>query len=173
MPEASYVHPRLGEDKFRFYEPYLTEALNRWPHPTEFLNFGGMAKSTFVARFRDSLLGYRLNKWPAYTFDPARFAEVDPQACISIDTDGRVWYRSRKPVGRPQTGINTTLSAPPEHALDRLTTPELQALALLLNNGRLTGPFRLLGNHESLVNSFGYDNCFATYIPSENVTLLS
>jgi hypothetical protein len=183
MAEANRVHPRLGEAKFREYEPYLAEAVRRWPTETQFAIPPGVAASTFIARFRDSLLGLRLNQWPLLLVDAAKWAEVKDQCVLCHSTDGTVWFRSKR-----QRGRKTKFGGPTNVAilsstvdagslpLSELTDDELRSLALLLNNSRITGPFRLAGDQTARLTPIidgQLPNCFAHYDPATDLTLLS
>ena len=64
MPTLAHVHPRLGIGPFKKFEPFFLEALRAFPATTEMKIDGGLSPTTIAARMRDSLLGYRLNRWP-------------------------------------------------------------------------------------------------------------
>lgn len=172
MTQASHIDPRLGEEKFRFFEPYIAEALSRWPQPTPMTPPRGMAYSTFCARFRDCLQGYRIHRWQPYLFISERFDEIDPHACISM-VDGQIVFRARRPQGRPQSTSLPSLVIPtsPDSPLTTIPDDELTAIALLVARGRLS-IITLPGDHCTRIEALGHPNVFPTYNPSSNVTIL-
>lgn len=57
--------PQHSEQAFRFYEPYIAQALDNYPTPTI---FHPDVPSTFIARFRDAVKSMQLNGWTSHYF---------------------------------------------------------------------------------------------------------
>ena len=101
MPNTAHVHPRLGIGPFKKFEPFFIEALRAFPKTTEFRIDGGLSPNTIIARMRDSMLGYRLNRW----------TDADPEFKTLFDLhDGkwvlrgpdqemRIWFTERQAPG--------------------------------------------------------------------------
>lgn len=105
MANASSVHPRLGLESFRKFEPYFIEALKAFPETTEFKISGGLSPSTICARMRDSLLGYRLNQWPDASPEfRSLFEQHDGKFVMRLDPNMRVLFTARRMTGYAAAG---------------------------------------------------------------------
>lgn len=123
---TSYVHPRLGQKKFELFQPWFLDALERLDQgqETKFDFKNGLSPSTVAARMRDSLQGYRLNKWDCAT---PRFVELfnkhDGKFVVAgPDLENNVYFRFKHARGR-QSGDK------PYHVLEGQLPTHMQARA--------------------------------------------
>lgn len=175
---------RLNESAYRRFEPALELAVTRYeqdpPQETCFDVPAGMTFNTFVARLRDARQALL-----TFGYNPTlqqRMAALRNETCIAGDAaTGKVWFRSRRPVGRPVkvTAVSAGVIPGPQKA--RLSTPvaypapdELDSMCHLIHAGRLSGPFVFVGRgdpsvHEAL--ELKYDVAF-TFDEAQNTTTL-
>ena len=160
----------LSEENFRRFESYLRLAVQVWPKESCFAIDSTLAPTTFVARFRDSLVSLRRYGW-ATNVDTQKLSAIAGQFTIQWEAGSRnVWFRQKHRPGAPAKGL-----AGPESlgkhsqrtagegsssnsvVLPRdITAEAIVALCVLVNQGYLQGPFIVQGRHEKPVG--GFDN---------------
>jgi len=148
------VPPHLREHIFRSYEPFLTEAVAKWPTESGYSVPVGVASATFLANFRNAIVSLINYNWPT-TVDREKLLRIRNarEYIIRLGNDGAVWFQSPKSEIRTLSSTATTrlpqtatTSAQPPLAQSlvpwRDSTPqEITALCLLIDKGRITGPF--------------------------------
>lgn len=159
MPEYKIEHlPHdLSEATFRVYEPMIAEGVRKFPEEVQFRIPPGKAPSTFVARFRSSIVSLHKFDWSSVVDKEKLFgnkltgnAGIHGQFSISRDfNDGTVWFRVKHRQGRP---VSLTKGSALGEAGDSMlkfwlehNKAETEALCLLLTTGKLKGPFQLKG----------------------------
>ena len=111
MPQGKALDPRLGLASFKRYELILGQCVRAYPTPTRLLPLPHQAPSTFIARLRDAILGYRLNKWETNQFTHEQFEAIDGHFVVSRDPrNGDILFRPRGAVG-----INTSAASADTH----------------------------------------------------------
>lgn len=156
IPAGKLPH-HLSESTFRFYEPYLTLAVKNFPDETSW-DVGELRRAdpeikigpnTFVARFRDAIVSLRRFNWPT-TVNVAKLVSIAGQYTITLQAGTSiVWFKHRGHKGRPTNFITegrahpTGGQAAPSSVVPwrDATLAEIEALCLLINHGRLEGPF--------------------------------
>jgi len=143
------IDPRFGAAVWARYAPLVGEALKVWPETTDFRPPPNVALSTFIARWRDSLIGYRVHRWEHSYFSWEDFAKIDGQFCLrAIQDENIVRFDHRQPRGRPTLASSSSasrISTPSQFGpfTSPLTSSELHAFLLLLNNGRIFGSLHI------------------------------
>lgn len=149
------IAPHLREHIFRAYEPLLHTAVAAWPQETSFDVPADVASSTFLANLRNAVVSLSRYNWPT-NIDRKKFDSLlSPRAfTIVFGDDGKVWFRApRKPIAKSL--VTTTVSRPgvptgPANPGGVVpwgdwTEAELEALVLLIDKQRITGPVLLAG----------------------------
>ncbi len=152
---TSNLPPQLSEATFRFYEPFINSAVKRWPEETQWhhdvmKNEEGKTVSphTFIARFRDALVSLKRFGWTTY-IDTNKLWSIAGKHCCAYGEDGSVWFKERGRRGRPLDMVdearkhNHPAAAPVVQSWRTPSDDEVRALALLIDGGRLVGPFLL------------------------------
>lgn len=110
--QTAYVHPRLGLPSFLKFEPFFLEALRQWPKETKFNISQTLSPNTIIARMRDSLSGFRLNRdrWlPSINPEFVKlFDQYEGQYVFCLVPDATddtlpaaVWFKHRRQRGNP------------------------------------------------------------------------
>ena len=99
MAYAAHIHPRLGIGPFVKFEPFFIEALKAFPATTVF-KIDGLSPTTICARMRDSMLGYRLNRWSQASPEfVSLFDQHEGQFVFRLDKDMQVLFTPRRLTG--------------------------------------------------------------------------
>ena len=170
MPITAHVHPRLGIGPFKKFEPYFIEAMRALPATTVITIEGGLSPSTICARMRDSLLGYRLNRWPQADLEfRSLYEQHQDSMVVRLDKDMRVLITPRRLPGGSSMApwnevqgklaryIKTKVVAdhlrPPEPEVLRIqgtpTVAQIANLATMKGSGIITTPITFLGDIRS------------------------
>lgn len=143
---------RLTKDVFLRWKDHLEHAItNAEKTPPQESQFGipkDMSPNTFARCLRDARQAVE-----QFGYDPAlqhRYAALGPKFVFSLSPDGQsVWFRERGAPGRKPQGVAAmrTRSAPrvPEVVTPLPDESELRAICLLINSGRINGPFEFTG----------------------------
>lgn len=128
MPSSTQLPSRLREENFRRYETSFDLALKCFPKSIT-LSIPGLSPRTVAARCRDAMQSHQTFKWTA-PFHP------DATKRLKVFEIGdEVWLGGEKPKSED------SLTAVPDLSNSNLwTLDELSALALLVQNKRLTAP---------------------------------
>jgi hypothetical protein len=186
----SLIPHQLSEPTFRFYEPYIREGVARFPTDIAWdISLLAVedrrAPSTFVARFRDAITSLRKFGWQT-DIDTKKLLEISGKYCIWWEAGtSKVWFKVRSHTGKP-AHHNLSSIIPADGARDiSLASPvpwrdateeELRALAVLLNSGRLVGPYEITGcvANDVCTRVFaGLDNSFAQLDKERNITVFT
>ena len=143
MPEVFVIDRRLGRPVFDTYAPLIAQAIANWPSETTFRCPPDRALATFIARFRDTLCGYRLHHWETDHFSQHQFDAIDGKFALRPSEDGlSVIWGHRKTAGRPRTiGTRGTISGATTAFGPFIDLPreDLLAFLTLLNSNRIPG----------------------------------
>lgn len=153
------IPSHLSEATFRIYEPHIKRAVERWPEETQyppeaFVDLSGsrLSPHTWVARFRDAVVSVKRFKWDT-NIDTHKLWSISGQHSLSVSGDGTVWFKHRGKAGRPATypeearALGYTIDADVVRIPWQGWSPEeVRALCTLIDKGRLTGPFLLVGS---------------------------
>lgn len=189
-PTSRPIPSHLREDVFRSYEPLITQALTAWPAETSFDRPSTVAPTTFVARFRDAILSALAFRWQPSTVDYVKLLEVEKLKHLVYESDGKLWWRHKRARGQHVKGWGEVRAASrPAHTSHSSTSAvlpgpvpwrdatqiEIRALVVLLDAGRLTGPYYLAGevspaDTEDLMGSY---NVAFVFDKEKNVTIVT
>ena len=181
MPPVRQTAPHLRESIFRQYEPSIALAVENYPNETIIPCPDGMAFTTFIANYRNAILSLRTYNWETF-IDKDRFAECCKDACAAPGDNNTIIYRKRKPIGRKPTITGSILSTSGGESLSPSPVPwkdhtddEVRALCLLIDKGRLFGPYILNeiippSFEDELINRF---NIAITFDRAANQTIIT
>lgn len=156
MPRQLIPH-QLSEAVFRFYEPYIREGVDRFPQEVAWdisllTPPNKKAPTTFVARFRDAITSLRKFSWPT-DINVAKLLQISGHYCIWWEPGTeKVWFKNRAHSGKPaHNNLKSIIPVDPiAAALQESVVPwrdategEIKALCVLLNSGKLTGPYEV------------------------------
>lgn len=190
MNTARNIAHHLSEKTFRFYEPYLTLGVRNFPEETSW-DVGTLraqdpsikiGPNTFVGRFRDAIVSLRRFSWDT-TVDVPKLISIAGLFVISLQPGTSVvWFKNRASRGRPLTLIAESRTHPlmqgvaPSPVLWKdITNEELEALTLLISNGRLHGPFLTSREIDSayVINLTSSYNIAITWDAERGVTVIT
>lgn len=149
-PTNRNVPSHLSEKIFREYEPFIMRAVNAFPTETSFTVPSNRSPSTFLARFRDSILSVKNFKWQT-TIDMDKLWRMSAQRSFALrhgELNGSsvVWFGNRIRQGYPNGLLSEareyTASNPARIGavpLRDITEEELRAFVTLLHGRHLTG----------------------------------
>ncbi len=152
--------PQLSEATFRVYEPFIAEALSRWPDETSWeedrwvnpLTSRPLSPHTFTARLRDSLVSFDTFKWETNLIPLDKFREF--KGLFSVAYDGqKVWFKNRGRKGRPSALTKGAVEAEERKtavalvagAWENWDEGQIEAVCRLLHHERLQGPVLIAG----------------------------
>ena len=152
MTETQSVPAHLRESIFRQYEALIKKGVDAFPSETSFTIPTNVAPTTFVARFRDSILSLKLYKWETVV-DCDRLWKIAGQYAVSHDREGVVWFRLKHRHGRPNLMMSEarTHTDEPSTPISRtgiwenVTPEEVTAVCRLIHGERLVGPIIIVG----------------------------
>jgi hypothetical protein len=161
LPSIRTIAPHLREPIFRTYEPFLTEAVAKWPTETGFAVPRTVAPATFLANFRNAIVSLVNYNWPT-TVDRPKLLRIREarEYIVRFGNDGAVWFQSpkseiRKIESTTMSRLPATASLPnaaqpsaPQSLVPwgDSTIEEISALCLLLDKQRIIGPYLITGN---------------------------
>lgn len=190
MPEYKIEHlPHdLSEATFRVYEPMIAEGVRKFPDETQFRIPPGKAPSTFVARFRSSIVSLHKFDWPSVVDKEKLFGNkltgtsgIHGQFSISRDfNDGTVWFRVKHRQGRqPGRATSTALDEAGDSVSKFWGVVEdfnlIRYLCILITAKKLVGPYQISGRlNQEFVNELELTNDVAiVYDEVKNVTIIT
>lgn len=157
----TFIAPHLREHIFRTYEDLIARAVHAWPEPTSFTVPHDVAPATFVANMRNAVVSVKRYSWSTSIDLPKLLSIENPRQFVVVfdDVEKLVWFRSpKKPVARNMESTvgrkierDTPTSSSSLVPWRDWTGEELQALCLLLDKQRLTGPFIFDGEVDAFV----------------------
>jgi len=151
MTTTRHVPPHLRESLFRYYEPFLEQAVAAWPSETSFTPPKDRSPATFIANFRSAILSLKTFAWST-TIDVQKFESILGTFTLIFDATGAVWFKARAArQGRPRDMAKANPRAA-AYAAATIPVPqrdctqeELEAFCLLLHYQRIGGPFVIDG----------------------------
>ncbi len=177
----------LSESCFRFYEPLIKLSVENYPSETHFdLDLFPVeerkAPTTFVARFRDSIISLKRFKWET-TVNTEKLWSISGQFTIWWESGTqKVWFKQKRIAGRPSHLIGEARergslkeSLPSLVLLKDMTEFEIRALCHLLNNKRIEGPFLVEGDIDSTIRDQLMSTCDISivYDKERNVSVIT
>lgn len=178
----------LSEATFRVYEPMIAEGVRKFPDETQFRIPPGKAPSTFVARFRSSIVSLHKFDWPSVVDKEKLFGNkltgtsgIHGQFSISRDfNDGTVWFRVKHRQGRPVSLSKVErVSAGNAGLFSNLWTDydsdDVKAICKLISSRKVVGPFQLKGQvSELLVMELeGSNDVAVVYDDVKDITIIT
>lgn len=89
------VPKRFSELSFRFYEPFILEAVRRHPEVIAVDTISiGVAPETFASRYRDARRSYLSYHWPS-AIDRKKFMEIKDEQVVSVTHNNGVLIGSK------------------------------------------------------------------------------
>lgn len=150
----------LTEDNFRRFEPLIAQAVNNWPKETSFEVPSGVAPTTFLARFRDSIASLVTHGWETTLIDIPKLTTLRADKAYGLwpepgSNPPRIWFRERRRAGRPahfvvkaraEIGDSSEFVPDISHVPWRdATEEEIRSLAVLIHYGRIVGTYQIVG----------------------------
>ncbi len=147
----SSIPSQLSQSVFRWCEPYITRAVHAWPQetvftPAEMLDLKGnrLSPHTFIARMRDAVVSVKRFGWTPTTVDVVKLSAMAGTFVLAFTPDGSVTWRQKGQRGRPSGAVTAVPEEDQSSSVwNNPTDDEVRALALLLDSGRLQGPYTL------------------------------
>lgn len=173
---------QLTEESFRKYEPFIKQAVKNAPLETSFSVPDGLSVNTFVARVRDAIVSLKRFRWDT-TIDVEKLWTLSGKYIWSIDPGGeKIWFREKQKRGRPleyaaeaHTRQAAQAGASISSVWTNLQVGEIDSLALLIHNQRITGPVYVEGQlPEELTSRLSslFDVAF-TFDTTKNQTIIT
>lgn len=177
----------LSEATFRTYETMIAEGVRRFPEETQFKVPPGKAPSTFVARFRSSIVSLHKFDWPSIVDKEKLFgnsligsAGIHGQFSISRDfNDGTVWFRIKHRQGRQPGKVVDRESAGNAGLFSNLWTEydieDIRAICKLISSRKVVGPFQLKGQVSELLimELEGSNDVAVVYDDVKDITIIT